>query len=326
VLRTALGLSLVKMRPLRIINIRARREKAGLRAQHSAAVTAAARVGAARVIGNEIGSREIEFEPSGVHPGTYELDIGTAGSACLVLQTILPALMLANAPSTIVIQGGTHNPRAPSFDFLAQAFLPLISRMGPRVSARLERYGFYPAGGGRVVFEIEPSERLQPLTLVTRGASRGVRARALVARLPRHVAEREVAVLCRRLALPVHACDIVELDDVRSPGNVVDVMMTNEHVCEVVTGLGSRGVPAERVAEGVARESLEHLDSGAPVGPHLADQLLIPCALAGAGAFRTVTPSLHSTTNAEVIRILTGTRFRFDTQPDGTCRVEVEAG
>lgn len=323
VLRTTLGLSLVTGQSVRIENIRARRDKPGLRPQHSMSVTAAARIGAAHVVGNTLGSRTLEFEPSGVHPGVHHFDIGTAGASCLVLQTILPALMLADAPSRIVIEGGTYNTRAPSLGFLEKSFLPILARFGPRVSARVERHGFYPAGGGRVVFEIQPEKTLVPLELLERGERKHVKARAMVARLPRHVAERELDGISTALSLRPGDLELVELTDTRGPGNAVEIELAHENVTEVVTEHGRRGLPAERVAALAVHEAREYLATTAPVGPHLADQLLIPCALAKGGTFRTLAPTLHSTTNAEVIQLLLGTSFRFETESSGTCRVEV---
>lgn len=168
ILRTALALSLVTGRPVRFRNIRARRARPGLRPQHRTAVLAAARVGAARIEGNSVGSTELEFEPTMLSPGVHHFDIGTAGSTTLVLQTILPALLSADAPSSVRIVGGTHNPLAPCFDFLERAFVPLLRRMGADVSIRLERAGFVPAGGGSLVVEVRPT-KLAPLVLHERG-------------------------------------------------------------------------------------------------------------------------------------------------------------
>jgi len=185
ILRSALALSLVTGKPFRIRNIRARRKKPGLMRQHLTAVNAAVEVGAARVAGNAIGSTELTFEPAALCSGSYRFAVGTAGSCTLVLQTVLPALILADGPSELLLEGGTHNPAAPPFDFLAGAFLPLLSRMGPRVAAALERPGFYPAGGGRMRVRVTPAKRLLPLHLTERGA---IVARALLARIaPRSV-------------------------------------------------------------------------------------------------------------------------------------------
>src|SRR4051794_32051606 len=167
-LRTALSLSLVTGKPFRIERIRAGRKKPGLLRQHLTAVHAAAQVGRAHVVGAELGSQSVSFEPSENQPGDYEFAVGTAGSATLVFQTLLPALLHGRAPSRVTVEGGTHNPSAPPFDFLARSFLPILERMGASVHASLERCGFYPAGGGRMTFGIVPCPALQPLRLLHR--------------------------------------------------------------------------------------------------------------------------------------------------------------
>jgi RNA 3'-terminal phosphate cyclase (ATP) len=151
ILRTSLALSLVTGKPFSINNIRAGRKKPGLMRQHLTAVNAAAEIGSAAIKGNRIGSQEFTFEPEMIKPGNFHFAIGSAGSCTLVFQTILPALIIAGGPSEIILEGGTHNPFAPPFDFLAKAFLPVINRMGPKVDAVLEKPGFYPAGGGRFI-------------------------------------------------------------------------------------------------------------------------------------------------------------------------------
>src|SRR5689334_15022558 len=162
ILRSALALSLATGTPFRLDRIRGKRRPAGLLRQHLTALNAATEIGDAEVIGAQIGSSTITFTPRAVNPGTYRFAVGTAGSTTLVLQTVLPALMTASGPSELVLEGGTHNPFAPPFDFLARAFLPLIERMGPRFEASLERPGFYPAGGGKFQLRIDPAARLAP--------------------------------------------------------------------------------------------------------------------------------------------------------------------
>src|SRR5262245_11938020 len=156
ILRSALSLSLVTGTPFRIDNIRGNRRKPGLLRQHLTAVEAAAAVGGAEVQGAVIGGGTLVFRPGHVRPGRYAFSVGTAGSATLVLQTILPALVTARSPSEVRIEGGTHNPLAPPFDFLAEVFLPLLERSGVRARATLERHGFHPAGGGSLSVTIEP--------------------------------------------------------------------------------------------------------------------------------------------------------------------------
>jgi RNA 3'-terminal phosphate cyclase (ATP) len=250
-----------------------------------------------------LGSPSLEFRPGTVRADAYRFAVGTAGSTGLVAQTVLPALLTAAAPSTLTLEGGTHNPFAPPFDFLARAFLPLIERMGPRVEAALERPGFYPAGGGRCVFRVTPTGPLGPLTLLERGAIRRRRARAMVAMLPRRIADRELAVVRDRLGWSDDELETVPVDGgARGPGNVLLLEVESEHVTELFSGFGQVGVRAEAVAEGAVTEVQRYLGAGVPVGPYLADQLLLPLALAGRGAFRTVGLSSHSRTNLDVIR------------------------
>jgi RNA 3'-terminal phosphate cyclase (ATP) len=155
IVRSSLALSLVTGRPFTIENLRGRREKPGLARQHLTAVRAAAQIGAAEIEGDEVGSRSITFRPTKLQAGDHTFSIGTAGSATLVLQTVLPALLIADGPSRITLEGGTHNHRAPSYEFLANAYLPLVNQMGARVSAELQRRGFYPAGGGRFIVIVD---------------------------------------------------------------------------------------------------------------------------------------------------------------------------
>jgi RNA 3'-terminal phosphate cyclase (ATP) len=302
ILRTALALSVCLRRPFRIVNIRKQRKHPGLRAQHLAAVNAAAAIADAMVEGGQTGSLALTFRPGKLTPGDFHFTTGTAGSTTLVLQTVLPALLTATGPSRLVLEGGTHNPLAPPFDFLVRSFLPLVNRMGPHVEARLERPGFYPAGGGRLEVRITPVDRLRPLHLPARGALCEIDARALIAHLPEHIAERELAALGQALNLSEDHLERVRADTALGPGNAVMVAVRSAHVTEVFAGFGERGVPAETVANSVARQVKRYVRAGVSVGEYLADQLLIPLALAGGGSFETLRPSLHFRTNLEVIR------------------------
>jgi RNA 3'-terminal phosphate cyclase (ATP) len=302
ILRTALALATVSGKPFRIEKIRAGRPKPGLLRQHLTAVKAAASISDATVTGAEPGSGTLTFTPGRVRAGEFAFAVGTAGSATLVLQTVLPALITAPAPSTIVLEGGTHNPAAPPFDFLVKSFLPPINRMGPTVSAELKRPGFYPAGGGRFNVSIVPVPRLLPLHMVERGAIRSIRAHAIVANLPRSIAEREVKLIGRLLSLSEDSLTAEQIHGAQGPGNAVMIEIETEHHIEVFTAFGEKAVRAEAVAAKVAHEARDYIASDAPVGRYLADQLLIPIAIAGSGRFRTGPLSRHTTTNIEVIR------------------------
>ena len=302
ILRTSLALSLVTGKPFRIVNIRAGRKKPGLLRQHLTAVQAATQVGDAVSDGAEIGSCELVFRPEKIRAGEYRFAIGTAGSTTLVLQTILPALLLADAPSRLTLEGGTHNPFAPPFDFLARTFLPQLARFGPTVEAKLLRPGFYPAGGGKMEIAITPSPKLLPVELFERGADAGRRVVAHVAGLPANIGERAFEQVAKRMGWPRSCFEIVEHPAACGPGFVLTAEVASENITETFTGFGERGVRAEQVADAVVDQVRHYLSTTAPVGEHLADQLLIPLALSGGGGFRAVGISRHAQTNIEVIQ------------------------
>jgi len=324
IVRSSLALSMVTGRPLSIERVRAGREKPGLMRQHLTAVRAAKQICGANVSGDVIGSASLSFEPGSVVPGEYQFSVGTAGSATLVFQTVLPPLLLADAPSRLVLEGGTHNPWAPPFDFLQRSFLPLVNRMGPTVTATLQRYGFYPAGGGRIVVDIEPAKSrgqttgdfgLSAFDLLERGEIRMRKGRVLLSNLPDHIAVRELEELTR---LTGWTADCLGLEPVNAqgPGNVILLDLISEHVTEVFVGFGEHAVKAEVVAKRAIDAMREYLVANVPVGPYLADQLLLPLGLcawqAGApadrrrGAFRTMRLTDHSRTHIEVLKEFLG--------------------
>jgi RNA 3'-terminal phosphate cyclase (ATP) len=302
IIRTSLALSLITGTAFRVFNVRARRERPGLQRQHLTAVTAAAAIGTARVEGAHVGSKEFTFEPGAITPGEYKFSIGTAGSTMLVLQAVLPPLLLADAPSLLLFEGGTHNVMAPPFEFIQKSFLPLVNRMGPTVSVELQRYGFYPPGGGRFNVYVEPAAELRRLDLIERGAILSQRARALCVNLPAHIGEREIALASEQLGWTPDQLTLETSTNGISPGNVFTVEIEGESLTEVFTGIGERGVRAEQIASRAVHEAKRYLDAGVPVGRHLADQLLIPMALARGGSYMTTTPTPHTTTNIEVIK------------------------
>jgi RNA 3'-terminal phosphate cyclase (ATP) len=300
-LRTALSLALVTGQAFCIENIRAKREKPGLLRQHLTAVLAAGEIGGAKVEGATLGSKTLMFAPGKIRAGEYRFAVGTAGSATLVFQTVLPALMTASSPSKLVVEGGTHNMHAPPFDFLAKTFLPVLQKMGPKIAVKLERYGFYPAGGGRFTAEIEPCAKLTPVKLAERGEITYKRGVAVVANLARKIAEREIETMQHMLGWEPSCFEILTTNDSAGPGNVVMIEMRHGALTEICTGFGRIGTSAEAVASEAAGEARAYLASQASVGEHLTDQLLLPLALAGSGAFTATKITAHARTNMEVI-------------------------
>ncbi|MHA7812612.1 MAG: RNA 3'-terminal phosphate cyclase [Phycisphaerales bacterium] len=316
VLRSSLALSMVTGQPFTIDNIRAGRRKPGLLRQHLTAVKAAAEVSCAQVTGAAIGSDSIEFTPGPVNAGTYHFSIGSAGSTTLVLQTVLPALIQADGPTELIIEGGTHNPFAPTVHFLTKCFLPVLAKMGPKVDVELVRHGFFPAGGGQIRVTINPVDRLTPLELIERGEITRRLAIATVAGLPGAIADRELETVAKKLDLTNNEIKHDLIGDGLGPGNVLSIELESDQLTEVITGFGEKSVSSEKVARIASKRAREYISSGVPVGPHLADQLLIPLALAGDGAFRTGVLTRHTKTNMQVIEAFTQRAFRVvETDP-----------
>jgi RNA 3'-terminal phosphate cyclase (ATP) len=323
ILRTSLALSLVTNQPFRMEHIRAKRQKPGLLRQHLTAIEAAKTVGCAEVTGASLGSQALEFQPGPVTPGNYRFAVGTAGSATLVLQTVLPALLTSSNRSALTLEGGTHNPMAPPFDFLDRCFMPLIHRMGPSVELELRRPGFFPAGGGRFHAKIEPAKKLTRFDLLERGPIRTRKATIWNSKLPESIVERELGVIREELRWRPEECGFENVPHPLGPGNAVVLTFEAEHVTEVFTSFGERGRPAEDVAKAAVEAAKVWVEANVPVDEHLADQLLIPMALASGGSFRTTKPSLHTTTNAEVIQRFLSVPIRVGQESELVWRVIV---
>ncbi len=302
ILRSSLALSLITQQPFEIINIRSGRPKPGLMRQHLTAVNAAVDVGCAKVEGNAIGSQRLLFKPSGLYAGKFHFAIGTAGSTTLVLQTVLPALLLAEGESTISLEGGTHNPYAPPYEFLEKAYIPLINQMGSTIETKLLAPGFAPAGGGQLLVNVKPVKKLSGLELLDRGKITAKLATASVAQLPVEIAEKELKKVRDKLGWFGQELQVHEFDNSPGPGNVITFEIASELLTEIFTAFGQKNVSIPKVLYPVIDEIKEYLDQSVPVGPYLSDQLLLPLALAGEGVFRTVALTQHSLTNIEVIK------------------------
>lgn len=325
VLRNACALSLVTGEPFTIENVRGGREKPGLMRQHMTAIEAACTIGGGECEGLAMGSSRIVFRPGRVQAGEYTFSVGTAGSTGLVLQTVLLPLALAGGPSRLVLEGGTHAMMAPPFEFIDRAFLPIVARMGPKISARLVRHGFYPRGGGRIEIEIEPAP-LRRIDCLERGAPTGRAGQALVASLPGEIAARLIKAARKELpGWEETDFTIRQLPADQGPGVVLLLDAAFEHVTEVVTGFGKLGVTAEKLGHTAGKRMAGYLASGAFAGPYLQDQLLLPFALAGGGAFTSVKLSEHTRTAAQVVQRFTGRTVRFGPAADGASQlVEIQ--
>lgn len=325
-LRTSLTLSALTGRAITLTRIRAGRDKPGLKAQHLAAVRAAAAVCAAETEGAEIGSTQLSFTPHApVAAGVYHFDIGTAGAATLVAQTVLPLLAFASGPSRVTVTGGTHVAFAPPAEHLSEVFLPFVAEHGMDAEITLQSFGFMPRGGGVLTLTTPGSSHLHPFTLVERGPIQAVTAHILTAGLPAEVGKRGAAAVELALrGLPL----TVSVRDVASPGAGAAVVLIAE--CEGrragFSALGQRGRPMEAVAGEACAALKDWLKTGAACEEHLADQLVLPAALAsGTSRWTTARVTEHLRTVLWVVPQFLDVEAALTERGDGTGAVMIRS-
>ncbi len=282
VLRTSLSLSAITGRPLELVNIRAKRSSPGLKAQHLTSVRAAAALCNATLSNAVIGSRALTFVPqTPVQPHDYHFDIGTAGATTLVCQTALAALATSGEAASVRVTGGTHVPHAPALEYVEAVYLPVLRQLGVDASLEYPRAGFFPKGGGKVHLHVEPGARFQPLDLTDRGALVGLRAYVITAGLPDHVADRGGAAVEKWLKGVGRKAEVeVRVKESLSPGAAVVLVAECERGRAGFSAIGERGKPMEAVATDPCEAFMRWWKSEAAVDEHLADQLVLPLALA----------------------------------------------
>jgi RNA 3'-terminal phosphate cyclase (ATP) len=300
ILRSALTLSMITGQAFRMNHIRAKRRKPGLMRQHLTCVKAAATICHAQIEGAEIGSTELTFHPGPITAGDYHFAIGSAGSTTLLAQTLLPALWHAKSASTLVLEGGTHNPLAPTFPFIEEIYLARLRSIGIDVNATLDETGFAPAGGGKISLLIKPATQVKPLVLLDRGERLSREVEIIARNLDATIVERFITAVQSDLTDVTVTRNILR----QGPGQGVCCLVRSryEHCEEIVSGIGEIGLSAERIANKITRSVSYFEHSGAAVNHHLADQLLLPLALHQGGRFHTLPPDEHFLTNQQTIQ------------------------
>lgn len=326
VLRTALSLSAVLGVPFKMTNIRAGRPKPGLQAQHLTAVNACATMCGARVQGAELHSAELSFSPGSLQAGNYHFEVGTAGSTILVLQTLLPLCWFSGSECKIVVGGGTENAFAPTSLYFQHVFVPAVEAMGLSVDFQVEQFGWFPKGGGRIVAKTSPCKPTAFRSL-KRGNLESLLGVCVSSGLPQSVRQRmKVSALAGLVEKRVNA-KFSELEaPAASPG--AELMLVARFASGVAgfSSLGEKGKPSEKVAEQGVRDFLDFDKSGACVDLHLADQLLLYCALAkGKSEFVAQAASSHLRTNASTIqKFVPDCRISVSDYQGDTAMVSVE--
>lgn len=296
--RTAVGLASALGERAIIRDIRKGRKQPGLRAQHLSGIKLAAEMCDADVSGLEIGSTEIDFSPRSNTGGEFNLDIGTAGSISLVLQTCLIPAIMAKGPTRFFIRGGTDVPWSPPMDYLRMVMVPIIQQMGGEIEISVRQRGFYPSGGGELIVEVSPAGQLKSMKRSERGKLIWIEGSIACRNLPEHVVERAKNAAIKGLADQISPKILV--DHAKGPSTGVSLVLAAHYENAILgsSALGEKGMPAEKLGEIAARGLRDEIDSGATLDMHAADQMIPFLFLAkDSSRFLTSELTLHAKTN-----------------------------
>lgn len=302
IVRSSVALSAITGKDVEIVNIRARRKRSGLAAQHLTAVRGVAELCGATLDGDELGSTSLSFSPGEVQGGDYMFNVGTAGSVTLALQACMLAALRADGPVTMTIRGGTNVRSAPPVDHYLHVLFPLLEKMHVDVGMEVLQRGFFPQGGGEVMVTLTPPRAVMPLKLMERGQSRGIMATSFVQNLPDHIAQRMEHAVRKSLSGERIVAER-ELSSGHSSGAGIHLCAKYDNTVLGADGLGERGVPAERVGEHAAERMSHELNGGGTLDVHTADQLLPYMALAcGNSSFKVREFTPHLTTQIWLLK------------------------
>ena len=306
ILRTSLAFSAVLNIPVRIHHIRAGRKRPGLQPQHLKGVEALTQMTGAQTEGVKIGSQSISFIPQAISAGEYRFDVGTAGSVTLLLQAIFLPLSLAQRRSRLTLIGGTHVPWSPPFHYFSEVLIPLLGVVGISVKITLDRWGWYPKGGGMMRVEIEPAQEVKPVVVLERGPIKQIHGLCATSRLPQHVGERLKEYAVKRITEEIRIdpeIDLLQEVPANGPGAFIFLRTESERAIAGFSALGERGKRAEDVAKEAVDALMAYLESDGCLDSHLADQILPFVALSkGNSAFSISEVTEHLLTNLWVLR------------------------
>ncbi len=308
ILRTSLSLSACLKKPFFIINIRKGRKKPGILPQHLTGINAIAKICEATVENNELYSLSLKFIPKNIIGGEYYFNVAekkrSAGAITLVIQAILPVLFFASKPSKVILEGGTHVPFSPIFDYLENILIPTIKKFSFFCKAKIERYGFYPVGDGKVILEVEPFKKGNQniIEFLERGKLEKIKIISKVGKLDKSIAHRQVEKAYQLLKNFNPETTVEEVESI-SPGTYTFILAQFENIVAGFSSLGEIGKPAEKVAEEAVKEFLEYYNSKGVIDYHLADQLPVFIVLSNIFCrYKTNKITNHLKTNLWVIK------------------------
>ncbi len=302
IVRISTALSALTSKPIHICNIRAKRTKSGLAAQHLNSVKSVGQISNASIVGLHLGSSEFEFHPGQLKSGNFHFNVKTAGSIGLILQSFMIIAPFASKSSKIQINGGTDIRWAPSIDYIKNVTLPVLEKMGYTAHIDLIKRGHYPKGGGEVKAEIFPLKKLSPINIL-KSEIDSIKAISHASNLPVHVAERQASSAERILKKTGYEVDIeIEHSSNNSgPGSGI-VLWAQGNTRLGGSSIGKPGKTAEIVGEEAANELFNSLKTNFALDEHMADQIIPYMAIAGNSEVGISKLTMHTLTNLNMVQ------------------------
>ena len=332
ILRTAVALSSLTMRAIRINNIRSGRPRPGLKRQHVTGIGLTGQLVNAQISGLEVGNTTLEFTPQERRGGSFAVDVGTAGSISLILQAVLPAAVLSPEPVSFTLGGGTDVKWSPTIDYMKNVFAPTLLNLGPKIEVKQVRRGHYPRGGGEVKCKVLPVKKLTSVEMLDFGSLKSIHGISHCVRLPSHVAERQARAAARLLRDAIgEEPDIAleyypkEKDPHMGPGSGIALWAESTSGFRIGSDfLGERGIRAEDVGTRCAEQLISEISTGQAVDSHLSDMLVPYLAMAeGASNIGVTKVTSHLETNISTIKDILGTEMKLKGKQGGVGIIEV---
>jgi RNA 3'-terminal phosphate cyclase (ATP) len=316
ILRLSIALASIKNQPLHIHNIRQNRPQPGLKHQHLEAVLTAAKLCNAKVQGATLESRELWFTPEQIVGGNVEAVIETAGSIPMLLLAVLPICVFAEKPVRLhVAKGGTDTTHAPTINYMRYVLLPKLRRMGIDAQITVQKYGYYPKGGGEVTMIVNPNREIQPFRLLDFGKLESIKGVSVCTFLAdRQVAERQAQAAQKYLSQNGCNSAIDVLNDASNPyqkgSSIVLWAQTSTGTTLGADAIGEMRKMSEAVGKEAAQSLITELSAQPTVDAYLGDMLIPYMALAeGKSAFLVRTITEHIESNIWLIEKMLNVKF-----------------
>ena len=326
ILRTSITLSLILNKPIKVKNIRAKRNIPGLKPQHITAVKLLADMCGAEVQNLQLGASWVTFNPGEKPQPSLKFDVGTAGSISLILIAAVPAASLNGVGCELELKGGTDVKWSPTIDYFRYVVLPAFKLLGINCTIDVIKRGYFPRGGGIVKAYIKPLKKLKPQQIVSRSTS-PISGISICSNLPKDVAERQMRTALDRLySQNVNWGDImIDVTDAISPGSSITLFSVSKGSFLGADNVGEQGKPAGKVGKQVAHLFLKEYFSEAPIDRYMGDILVTPLFLAaGESKFKVSTLTPHIRTNLHVASLLTGRKYYFEMHKNETTTITIE--